>query len=226
MMHRREFIVSASSALLVATQAPVFAQMAPSKLSPHADASEHAFIVQSSRFVHKHYSTPAKAARAGFIRFTNEDKSGAISWANQQWTSVDVDHPSQVWFDSAGRLIGVDYSVLQNDTTKPPNLWGINPERWSVIHAHIHYGLHDAGGIKYGGIGAKRFSDAGGSVASPTKQTLVAMGIAKSAGEVAFVFLFPSIWDVNFWVVPNPNGEFAELNPDVKPMNAQPHPSM
>ncbi|HEY1727000.1 MAG TPA: hypothetical protein VGG22_01315 [Candidatus Baltobacteraceae bacterium] len=226
MMHRREFILSASSALLVATQVPVFAQMGASKLSPHADAAEHAFITQSSRFVHKHYSTTEKAARAGFVRFTNEDKSGAISWANQQWTSADVDHPSQVWYDSAGHLIGVDYSVLQNDTTVPPNLWGINPPRWSVIHAHIHYGLHTPDGIKYGGAGTKRFSDAGGSVASPTKQTLVNMGIAKSPGEVAFVFLFPAIWDINFWVIPNPRGEFADLNPNVKPANAQPHPSM
>ncbi|MGA3039070.1 MAG: hypothetical protein ABSE64_16520 [Vulcanimicrobiaceae bacterium] len=225
MMYRREFIWTVSSALVVATHVPVFAQMAASKTSPHADSAERAFIVQSSRFVHKHYSTPAKAARAGFIRFTDEDKSGAISWANLQWMSVDADHPSQVWYDSAGRLIGVDYSVLQNDTTQPPNLWGINPARWSVVHAHIHYGLRVSGGIKYGGVGTKRFTDAGGSAASPTKQTLVDMGIAKNPDEVAFVFLFPAIWDVNFWVIPNPNGEFADLNPKIKPANAQPHPA-
>ncbi len=226
MMYRREFIWSVSSALVVATHAPVFAQMAGSKLSPRADASERAFITQSSRFVHKHYSTTAKAARAGFVRFTNEDKSGAISWANQQWTSVDANHPSQVWYDTSGRLIGVDYSILQNDTTQPPNLWGIKPERWSIIHAHIHYGLRMGDAIKYGAIGAKRFSDEGGSIASPTKQALVNSGIAKSADDVAFVFLFPAIWDVNFWVIPNPDGEFADLNPDVKPKNAQLHPSM
>ncbi|MGH7717199.1 MAG: hypothetical protein ACREML_14540, partial [Vulcanimicrobiaceae bacterium] len=224
MMHRREFIVSISGALVVATCVPLRAEMA--KLSQHADAAERKFIRQASRFVHRHYSKTAAAARAGYLRFTNEDKSGAISWANQHWTSVDADHPSQLWYDASGRLIGVDYSVLQSDTTQPPSLWGINPKRWSVIHAHIHYGLHTADGIKYGGVGAKKFSDAGGSIASPTKQTLVNMGIAKSANEVAFVFLFPSIWDVNFWVVPNPNGEFADLNPNVKPANVQPHPSM
>jgi len=224
MSHRREFIWSAASALVLATQVPVFAEEA--KLSPHADAAERAFIEQSSRFVHKHYATTAEAARAGFIRFTNQDKSGAISWANLQWTSVDADHPSQVWYDASGRLIGVDYSVLQSDTTQPPNLWGINPERWSVIHAHMHYGVRAGEGIKYGAMAAKRFSDAGGSIASPMKQTLVDMGIAKSSDDVAFVFLFPAIWDVNFWVIPNPNGEFADLNPNVKVTNAQPHPSM
>jgi len=226
MMHRREFIWSVSGALVVATYGPVFAQMGGSKPSPHADASERAFIAQSSRFVHRHYATTAEAARAGFVRFTNEDKSGAISWANQKWTSVDADHPSQVWYDSSGRLIGVDYSVLQNDTTQPPNLWGINPARWSTLRAHIHYGIRTDGSIKYGGMAAKRFSDAGGSVASPTKQTLVDLGIAKSPDEVAFVFLFPAIWDLNFWVIPNPDGEFADLNPSIKPANAQPHPSM
>ncbi len=131
--------------------------------------------------------------------------------------SVDANHPSQVWYDTSGRLIGVDYSILQGDTTQPPSLWGINPARWSVIHAHIHYGLRTSDGIKYGGMATKRFSEAGGSISSPTKQTLVDMGIAKSADEVAFVFLFPAIWDVNFWVIPNPNGEFADLNPSVKP---------
>lgn len=224
MMHRREFIVSISGTLLVATCAPLRAAMA--KPSPHADAAERKFIAQASRFVHRRYSTTAAATRAGYIRFTNEDKSGAISWANQHWTSVDVDHPSQLWYDVSGRLIGVDYSVLQSDTTQPPNLWGINPERWSVIHAHIHYGVRTAEGIKYGGTSVRKFADAGGSIASPTKQTLVGMGIAKSLGEVAFVFLFPSIWDVNFWVIPNPNGEFADLNPHVKPTHAQAHPSM
>ena len=179
MMHRREFIVSISGTLLVATCAPLRAAMA--KPSPHADAAERKFIAQASRFVHRRYSTTAAATRAGYIRFTNEDKSGAISWANQHWTSVDVDHPSQLWYDVSGRLIGVDYSVLQSDTTQPPNLWGINPERWSVIHAHIHYGVRTAEGIKYGGTSVRKFADAGGSIASPTKQTLVGMGIAKSA---------------------------------------------
>ncbi|HTX02682.1 MAG TPA: hypothetical protein VMD07_03290 [Candidatus Acidoferrales bacterium] len=224
MMHRKEFIWSVSSALIVATHVPVFAQMGEQKLSPHADAAERAFIARASRFVHKHYATTAAAARAGFVRFTNEDKSGAISWANQRWMSVDADHPSQVWYDASGRLIGVDYSVLQSDTTQPPNLWGINPARWSVFHAHIHYGLRLAGGMKYGAVSTKRFSEAGGSIASPTKQTLVDMGIAKNPSEVAFVFLFPSIWDVNFWVIPNPNGQFAELNPKIKPAKPQPHP--
>jgi hypothetical protein len=224
MMHRREFIGSVSGALVVMTRVPLRAE--PAKPSAHADAAERKFVAQASRYAHAHYATTAAAARAGFVRFTNEDKSGAISWANQQWTSVDADHPSQVWYDASGRLIGVDYSVLQGDTTQPPSLWGINPQRWSVIHAHIHYGVRTADGIKYGGMGTKKFSDAGGSMASPTKQTLVDMGIAKSPNEVAFIFLFPSIWDVNFWVIPNPDGEFADLNPSLKPANAQPHPSM
>jgi hypothetical protein len=68
---------------------------------------------------------------------------------------------------------------------------------------------------KYGGVGAKKFDAAGGDVDDPKPETLVKMGLATSAAQVAHVFLFPSIWDLIVWVKPNPAGAFADTNPTV-----------
>ena len=214
MMHRGRFIGISSAGLALATCAPLSAQMSsPAPLSPHADAAEQKFIGQATRYAQRHYATTQNATAAGFVRFTNEDKTGAISWSNRRWTSSDADHPSQLWYDSNGKLIGVDYSVLQANSPQAPRLWGINPGRWITLRAHIHYGLNPPSGVEYHGMSAAKFTEAGGSLASPTKQTLVNMGLAKSPDQVAFVFLFPAIWDLQFWVIPNANGEFADYNP-------------
>jgi hypothetical protein len=224
-MISRRVMLSSTTAVLAGVAAPAVAQMMnAAELSPHADAQEKKFISEASRFLHAHYPTPAQAARAGFIQFTPEDRTGAISWANRQWNSADARHPSQVWYDVHGRLIGADYSLLQSDHPDRPHVWGIDPRRWITIHQHVHFGLRTPDGVKFGATSAKRFQDAGGSLAAPSKQTLVNMGLAKSAGDVAFVFVFPTIWDLQFWVIPNPNGAFAAYNPNVKPENAQAHP--
>ena len=225
MIKRRRFLTVTSS-LLAVSSAPALGQMSKPEISPRADASEKKFITEASRFLHAHYPTPDAARKGGFIEFTPEDKTGAISWANLHWNSDDYEHPSQVWYDVQGRLIGVDYSILQADQAQTPHLWGIDPRRWTTFRPHIHYGIKMPDGkVKFGATSVAKFKDAGGSIASPTKQTLVNMGIVKSPSDVAFVFLFPAIWDLEFWVVANPNGEFADYNPNVKPQNAQAHPA-
>lgn len=229
MMRRFQFVAAATAAATVAFSRAADAQMmmaTPAPLSGQADAQEAKFIAQASRFLHERYPSPASAKRAGFVEFTAEDRTGAISWANSQWTSTDADHPSQVWYDAGGRLIGADYSVLQTDSPQAPRLWGIDPRRWIKIPAHIHYGIRQPdGSVKYGGVGATRWAAGGGAISSPTKQVLVNMGLAKSAEDVAFVFYFPAIWDLQFWVIPNPDGAFAERNPNVIPRHAEGHPS-
>jgi hypothetical protein len=224
MMRRERFLWTASVALAASTLSPVRAQMQRPELSGHAEPKERPFLDAASRFLHGAYPKPSLAARAGFFQFTPEDRTGAISWANLHWTSTDAEHPSQVWYDVHGRLIGADYSVLQTDSPDRPRLWNIDPRRWIGIHAHVHFGLREAGGIKFGATSTGRFEGAGGTISAPDKSVLVRMGIAKSVQQVAFVFLFPSIWDLQFWVIPNPDGRFAEYNPNVKPQHAQPHP--
>ena len=188
----------------------------------HPEPRELAFIESSARFVHVAYARPALAARAGFVRFTDEDRTGAISWANQHWTSTDAEHPSEVWYDAKGRLIGVDYTVLQTDTPDRPRLWEIDPRRWISIRAHMHYGVWRDRRIAYGAMSTDRFEEYGGTISLPDRQILVDAGVAKTKRDVAFLFLLPSIWDLQFWVIPNPYGAFAEYNPRVKPKPQHP----
>ena len=165
----------------------------------------------------RRFPTPARAERAGYLRFTDEDRTGAISYV---WTSADPAHPSQLWYDIKGRLLGADYSVLQADSPDAPHLFGIEPERWFKIGKHIHYGLAGPNGTTvYGAVRPQRLAAAGADPERPTFEALVAAGIAKQPGDVRFVFLVPSIWDVTVWVIPNPDGAFAEANPNVKPVH-------
>lgn len=227
MIYRRNFLITASVILAGSAVSPAAAQMMmSSEISPHAEPKEREFLSEATRYLHGAYAKESEARAAGFFPFTPEDKSGAISWVNLHWTSTDAQHPSQVWYSAQGKLIGADYSVLQTDSPNRPQLWGIDPRRWIGIHAHMHFGIREAGGgIKFGATSATKFEAAGGTISAPNKDVLVTMGIAKSASDVEFLFLFPSIWDLQFWVVPNPNGEFAEYNPNVKPQHAMEHPS-
>jgi hypothetical protein len=187
-------------------------------LSPVPSAGEQPFVAQATKDLEAKYPTAADAEKAGYIRYTNEDKSGSISYADLKWTSSDVDHPSQLWYDVNGRLLGADYSVPYG--TERPNLFGMDPARWGEFHAHVHYGLVAPDGtIAFGATGGKKFTSTGGDLANPTPAQLVAAGIAKSPSDVKFVFAFPHIWDLEVWVLPNANGAFAELNPAVKPVH-------
>ena len=214
-MQRRTVITAVLATLFAAAAAPGFAEPAP---SGQPTAAEQPFVSKATAELQAKYPTAQDAVKAGYIRYTDEDDTGAISYANREWTSADVEHPSQLWYDTTGKLLGADYSVPL--TAERPKLFGVDPARWQTFEAHVHYGLAGPGGkTVYGGVGAKTMAKGGGTVAHPTAAALVAAGIAKSAGEVTFVFTFPAIWDLSIWLVPNPKGAFADANPSVKPVH-------
>ena len=171
----------------------------------------------------------AQATAAGYFQYTDEDQTGAISWVNIKSWQSDEQHPSQLWYDVSGRLIGADFSVLQSNSKARPEIWGISPSRWlDFSPGHVHFGIKTASGVAYGGAGAKTMAKIEGTVNHPTSADIVKIGTlprykvlkipaAKTASDVAFVFPFPAIWDLQVWLVPNPLGAFAEHNPDVKP---------
>ncbi len=212
-MIRRTILALAAAVAL----SPALAHAAE-KAVPTPDPAEAEFVTKISADLGTRFPTPEAARKAGYMRYTDEDETGAISYANKHWTSADAEHPSQLWFDAKNRLIGADYSVPMTDT-KPPELFGLRPERWQKFPAHVHYGIATAMGTTYGGAGEKTMAKGGGSVAHPTARALVAAGVAKKLADVRFVFTFPAIWDAPVWLVPNPSGAFAEKNPDVKPAN-------
>jgi len=191
---------------------------ADESISPKPQGAEVAFVTNIQKDLMTRFPTAKDAENAGYFRYTNEDHTGAISYANTQWQSADAQHPSQLWYDVHGKLLGADFSVLSaKDSKTGPSLWGINPKRWEAIPAHIHYVIVDANKTTYGGMRTAKFTGAGGDLINPQAATLVKLGLVKSADDVKHVFLFPAIWDLIVWVLPNPNGAFAEMNPNVKP---------
>jgi hypothetical protein len=193
-----------------ADQSPIY------KGKPSASEAKFVSAIQqdlNSRFAHAN-----DAERAGYLRYTNVDDTGAISYANMQWQSADIRHPSQLWYDAGGNLLGADFSVLNANHTRP-NLWGVNPGRWYQFDGHVHYVQKDpkTGKLLYDKyVMDNRFTAAGGDPEHPSAQTLVKMGKVRSAGEVVTIFHFPNVYDLIVWVKPNPNGAFAYKNPLVK----------
>lgn len=197
---------------------PVKASPTP---APSPNAAEAAFLKKVMTDLPKRYGTTAAATAAGYVRYSNEDRTGAISWVNTKyWDTTDPSHPAQLWYDAQGRLIGADFSVPQAESsTGKPTRFGIDASRWDTIGAHVHYVEKGPGGtLLYGkAVGAKKYGAANNGSTSPTAEGLVATGAVKDASQVAFVFLYPAIYDVSVWVIPNPLGQFADKNPNVKP---------
>jgi hypothetical protein len=188
-------------------------------------ALETRFVVSASADLQKRFGRAAEAEHAGYVRYTNVDETGTISYASRRWIS-DPGHPSQLWYDVRGRLVGADWSRLK--TPVRPNLWGVNPGRWITFPDHIHYVVRDprSGRIRYGlGVTVTDFAAAGGDPHHPTAETLVRMGKARRASDVLTIFEFPRIWDLIVWVIPNRNGAFANANPNVRRPPAIPAPS-
>jgi hypothetical protein len=182
--------------------------------------SEKAFVNALSSDLMARFPTAADAEKAGYIRYTAEDDTGAISYANLHWQSADIRHPSQLWYDKNGLLLGADYSVLLSTSPSRPRLWGVNPGRWVEFDGHQHWVTKDPATAKITydqWEPDKDFSAAGGDPEHPTAAMLVAMKKVAAADQVVTIFHFPSLWDLIVWVKPNPNGAFAWKNPLVKP---------
>ena len=217
----RTMKITAMLAALVALAVPASA-LADQDATYHGPLSpgENAFVLSIRSDLTKRFPTAADAEKAGFVRYTNADDSGAVSYANQQWQSADIRHPSQLWYDKNGRLLGADYSVLLSTSPARPQLWGVNPGRWVEFDGHVHWVAKNpaTGALTYDHwIMDPKFRAAGGDPEHPTAEALVAAKKVAAASDVVTIFHFPSLWDLIVWVLPNPNGAFADKNPNVKP---------
>ncbi len=226
--HRTLIVLFAIFATVGAMPPAPTASPAPTA-APPASAAEKQFVGSVTADLQGRFATTSQAAAAGYFQYTTEDQTGAISWVNTKNWQSDQSHPSQLWYDVSGRLIGADFSVLQSGSSARPTVWGVSPSRWiDFSPAHVHFAIKTASGLEYGGVGTKTMAKVGGSVANPTAADIVkisqlsrwkVLGISKpqSAADVAFVFQFPALWDLQVWLVPNPLGAFAEHNPNVIP---------
>lgn len=173
-------------------------------------AGESAFVQKVQSGVSAQFPHASDAIAAGYVRYTAPDDTGAISYANRQWTA-DPTHPSQLFYDKDGNLMGADFSVPRPNGEPRPNLWGVDPCRWFEFNGHIHYVVHQDGGAmlydQY--VWNNDWTAAGGSLSAPSADTLVKMKRVASTSDVATIFEMPTIWDLVVWVKPHqPNQLF------------------
>jgi hypothetical protein len=222
-MDRRTAVVLTLAAFI---PVPARAQMAAPSADPRGGAlspAEKSFYDRASAALQKLYPNPAAAEKAGYSRYTNEDRTGAISYENAKYFDTpDVEHPQQLWYDANGRLLGADFSQTVAKSPQP-TLFGIDKSRFHHVPLHVHFNLKQPdGSIRYGlFVPAKAFTDAGLDPLHPTAADLVKLGKATSPDQVAFVFALLENWDAQMWLVPNPAGQFADANPNVKPSPRQ-----
>lgn len=166
---------------------------------------EAAFVQSVQRDLTARFPHAADAVKAGYMRYTAIDDTGAISYANDRWTS-DPKHPSQLFYDKDGNLLGADFSVPRPNNEPRPQLWGINPGRWFEFDGHVHYVVKDprTGNVLYDQwIWNNDFTGAGGNLSKPSADTIVKLGRVPSAGYVTTIFELPTIWDLIVWVKPH-----------------------
>lgn len=168
------------------------------------------FLTSVQRDLIVRFPHASDAEKTGYVRYTGVDDTGAISYANQHWTS-DPTHPSQLWYDVNGNLMGADFSVPRPNQEPRPQLWGINPGRWYEFNGHIHFVVKppDSDKMLYDQyIWNKDFVAAGGSLSNPSAETVVKLGKAPNIASVTTIFEFPTLWDLIVWVKPHPKGPF------------------
>lgn len=174
-------------------------------------ASETAFVQSAQRDLSARFPHASDALAAGYVRYTAPDDTGAISYANQHWSS-DPTHPSQLWYDNDGNLMGADFSVPRPNGEPRPQLWGIDPCRWFQFNGHVHYVVRDpaTGKMLYDQwIWNTDFAAGGGNVSNPSANTVVKLGRVPSANYITTIFEFPTLWDLIVWVKPHtPNQLF------------------
>ena len=190
--------------------------MASSTPVPKPNADETAFIADVTKVLQERYPTTGAAEAAGYFQMTRLEDDGTVIWFNGKWDEdVGKYDPNFLWYDKNGKLVGLDYEYRVSSTPKAPGpgIYPVMASRWTTIDAHIHfaYKLPD-GTIKRRGAATIKGVDG-----DPTAAQLQTAKLLPANATLLWSHYHPKSWDLGFWLVPNPNGAFADLNPLVKP---------
>lgn len=194
----------AAFALLSSLPIASFADEGPTVTSALSPA-ETAFVASVTTALTARFPHVADAEKAGYVRYTSADDTGAISYADKHW-NADPTHPSQLWYDAKGDLMGADFSMPRPNNDPRPNLWGVNPGRWYEFNGHVHYVVREPGTGKTvydGWIWNADFVKLGGNLDNPSAATVVKAGRVRSADYISTIFEFPTQWDLIVWVRPH-----------------------
>lgn len=179
-------------------------------------AAEKTFVSDTSQRLQSEYPNTAAAKSKGFVLlYDSIDPDNTYNWTNMNFNDVTPDRPNFLWYDRRGQLAGVDYEVPKSHYPTKPQLaaFPVLASRWTPIAEHVHYAYSVNGATKYGATHA-----------SPDMRTgKIALEMLRAHGakipsnaKLVWAMYHPAVWDLAMWVVPNPHGAFADLNPNVK----------
>ena len=202
--------------VLIAALSFAMAQAASAATSPPLTDSEKAFVAKASASLNAEYPTTASAKAAGFsLLFGGIFDDNTYDWTNMSFSGVTPEHPNFLWYDRHGHLAGVDWEFPKSAYASAPNpaAFPVRAARWVTIPAHVHYAYAIDGKMKYGVTKATPALNA----PTITANMLRANGAKLPAGaKLNWAMYHPAVWDLAMWTVPNPNGAFADKNPNVK----------
>jgi len=183
--------------------------------APTPAPGEAAFIADVTKALQAKYPTTAAATAGGYSQMTRMEDDGTVIWFNGRWDSnVSKYEPNFLWYDKNGKLVGLDYQYTVSANPKPPaGTYPVRASRWTTIDPHVHFAYKlPNGSVKRRGAMLLK-----GETADPTAAQLKAAKLLPANASLLWAHYHPKSWDLGFWLVPNPNGAFADLNPRVKP---------
>ncbi len=197
----------------VADMAPMGGSQA-GKFQP--DAAEAAFVRHVSARLGQKYPDTRSALAAGYYETTKLEPDGTTIWFNNKWSGLTKYSPNFLWYDKHGKLVGLDYQYEVNAWPNPPgkHIYPVRRSRWTTIDPHIHFAYKTSSGL-IKRRGARMLPNVQGRTV--TAQQLRAAKLLPPNTTLLWTYVHPKSWDLGFWVVPNTNGAFAELNPMVRP---------
>ena len=183
---------------------------------PRPNAAERAFVADVTSALQSKFATTGEASAAGYYRMTRLEPDGTVIWFNGKWDgAVSKYEPNFLWFDKNGKLVGLDYEYLTSTNLKPPGpaVYPVMASRWTTIDPHIHFAYKKPDGtiVRRGAAVLPHVKG------DPDAAELRAAKLLPANATLLWSHYHPKTWDLGFWVVPNPSGAFAELNPLVKP---------
>ena len=200
--------------LVVIVGAAVVAEASRVHASPHASSRERQFIDSVRSSLEARYPTTGQAVRAGYFDITGIDEDGTAVYFNPHIRRVDAVHPNFLWYDKRGRLVGLDYEFTKSQYPKPPSAdFPVSPGRWTTVKEHVHFNYRVGHGPIRMGMSHVRPNLRANPI---TAAELRADHLLPPNAHLVWAYAHPTNWDLGFWLVPNPNGAFAEKNPNVQ----------
>lgn len=201
--------LASSAAFAAGTGMKTGSSAMPAKPSP----AEKAFIRDVTGRLQAKFAASQSAVSAGFYRTTRLEPDGTIIYFNNKWDPTKYG-PNFLWYDRNGKLVGLDYQYLVSAYPKRPTAYPVAGDRWTTIDPHIHfaYRLQDGTIVRRGARWLAGIEDL-----TVTEKQLRAAKLIPANAKFLWSYVHPKSWDLGFWLVPNPNGAFADLNPNVKP---------